>query len=173
MNRILYSSLLLIFFALLFMAGLVFLAGLVFSQTYIAGHLVAKETILRSIPESYINKARTELVVAYQHTSHGTHVSRGVAGLQDYKSGDEVLFGVSGSPDAAKLEFRDFALEDYAPPGVDAADIPFPTKISCATCHGNHESLEDGITAPLRTVAAITAISLSHIARKKPINKWR
>jgi hypothetical protein len=107
----------------LFMAGLVFLAGPVFSQTYIAGHLVAKEQILRNIPESYINKARTELIVAYQHTSHGTHVSRRVAGLQDYKSGDEVLFGISKSADAAKLEFRDFALEDYAPPGVDAADL--------------------------------------------------
>ncbi len=33
----------------LFMAGLVFLAGPVFSQTYIAGHLVAKEQILRNI----------------------------------------------------------------------------------------------------------------------------
>jgi cobalamin biosynthesis protein CobT len=52
---------------------------------FIAGHDVANETVLRNIPEEYINKAREEFHVAYQHTSHGTHVSRGVFGLIDYK----------------------------------------------------------------------------------------
>jgi hypothetical protein len=108
--------------ALSFM-GLLFLYQPVVSQEYIADYRVAKESTLRNIPVEYINKARTELVIAYQHTSHGTHVSRGVFGLQDYKEGDLTLFGVSETPDADKLEFRDYALEDYAPPGVTAIDL--------------------------------------------------
>jgi len=103
--------------------GLFFLYHPVFSQEYIADYRVAKESTLRSIPVEYVNKARTELVIAYQHTSHGTHVSRGVFGLQDYKTGDGLLFGVSETPDIEKLEFRDYALEDYAPPGITAIDL--------------------------------------------------
>jgi len=93
------------------------------SQQYIAGSSVAKEEVLRKIPQEYIDKARRELVIAYQHTSHGTHVARGVFGLQDYKIGDTLLFGVSSNPAADSLEFRDYALKDYAPPGVDASDL--------------------------------------------------
>jgi hypothetical protein len=98
------------------------------AQLTVAGHEVAREEILRSIPEEYINKARTELVVAYQHTSHGTHVSRGVFGLQDYKSDDDQLFGVSLSAEPGKLEFRDYALESYAPEGVTATDLSVKEK---------------------------------------------
>ena len=105
------------------LTGFLLLSSPVFSQEYIADYTVAKESVLRSIPEEYINKARTELVIAYQHTSHGTHVSRGVFGLQDYKSGDDQLFGVSSSPDAGKLHFRDYALQSYAPSGVDGSDL--------------------------------------------------
>ena len=50
----------------------------------IADHEVAFEDILRSIPETYIDQARNQLHVAYQHTSHGTHVSYGLFGLQDF-----------------------------------------------------------------------------------------
>lgn len=93
------------------------------SQQFIADYSVARESVLRSIPVEYINTARSELVIAYQHTSHGTHVSRGVFGLQDYKSGDGQLFGVSETSETGKLEFRDYALENYAPPGVTAIDL--------------------------------------------------
>ncbi|WP_346864372.1 hypothetical protein [uncultured Draconibacterium sp.] len=44
-------------------------------------------------------------------------------------------------------------------PGVAAIDIAYPTAISCATCHANHQSLEDDISAPMTTVAAVTAIA--------------
>ena len=97
--------------------------GPVFSQSYIADYSVAREEVLRSIPVDFVDKARSELVIAYQHSSHGTHVSRGVFGLQDYKNGDNQLFGVSDSPSESKLEFRDFALASYAPAGVDASDL--------------------------------------------------
>ena len=52
--------------------------ALLFSQKYIGDYEIAKEEVLRKIPFEYIYKARTELIVAYQHTSHGTHVSRGL-----------------------------------------------------------------------------------------------
>jgi len=91
---------------------------------FIAGHEIAVEETLRSIPEEYIEKARSEFHVAYQHTSHGTHVSYGIFGLQDYKTGDETLFAVSNNdPSLGKLDFRDYALSAYAPPGVDASDL--------------------------------------------------
>ncbi len=50
-----------------------------YAQQYLADSSVAKEEVIRQIPVEYINKARQELVIAYQHTSHGTHVSRGVS----------------------------------------------------------------------------------------------
>lgn len=95
----------------------------VFSQLYIADYSVANEEVLRSIPVKYIDKARKEFVIAYQHTSHGTQVSRGMFGLQDYKAGDRQLFGISDRPSSNRLEFRDYALEEYAPKGVDGTDL--------------------------------------------------
>jgi type IX secretion system substrate protein len=107
----------------IFCIGILGLFQSVFSQQYLADYSVAKEEVLRSIPTEYVDKARTELVIAYQHTSHGTHVSRGVFGLQDYKAGDEQLFGVSASGASGKLFFRDYALSAYAPSGVTAIDL--------------------------------------------------
>ena len=59
------------------------LSGTLHAQKYIADHSVATEEVLRSIPAGYIDKARNEFVISYQHTSHGTHVSRGMYGLPD------------------------------------------------------------------------------------------
>jgi hypothetical protein len=107
----------------LMIGGCMLLAGPVFSQKYIADHLVASEDALRSIPEEYINKAKADFVLAYPHTSHGTHVSRGMFGLQGYKTGDDELYGISSTPSASKLEFRDRAMLDYAPDGVERLDL--------------------------------------------------
>lgn len=38
-------------------------------------------------------------------------------------------------------------------------DVAYPTKITCETCHANHQSLEDDITAPMTTVAPVVAKS--------------
>lgn len=102
-------------------------------SSYIAGHSVAYEQVLRSIPKKYIDKARNELHIAYQHTSHGTHVTRGMAGLNDYKKGDDQLFGFSyvddefgkgePAPIPGKLDFRDHALVSHEPESVDAWDL--------------------------------------------------
>ncbi len=94
------------------------------STTVIADHTIAHEDILRSIPDEYINAARNDLHIAYQHTSHGTHVSRGLFGLPDYKAGDDIRYAISNNdPQDDKLDFRDYALESYAEPGVDASDL--------------------------------------------------
>lgn len=95
-----------------------------YSQQFIADHTVAKEDVLRSIPSEFIDRARKELVVAYQHTSHGTHVSYGIFGLPDYKDGDEVIFAIANdNPQEGELDFRDYAMESYAAPGDDASDL--------------------------------------------------
>ena len=126
---------------------------------YIAGHEVAKESVLRSIPEKYIDKARTTLHVAYQHTSHGTHVARGMAGLNDYKEGDDNLFGFSymddkmghGIPEPipGKLDFWDHALVDYAAEGVDAWDL---SRVETAFIQATRNYLDDPENAKINVV---------------------
>ncbi len=91
---------------------------------FVAGEEIAFESVLRSIPVEYINKARTTLHIAYQHTSHGTHVSRGMFGLPHYKSGDDQLFAITNkNTTEGSLDFNDNVLEAYAPPGVVATDL--------------------------------------------------
>lgn len=94
------------------------------SASYIADNTIATESTLRSIPMEYIDLARNNLHVAYQHTSHGTHVSRGLFGLQDFQDGDEITFGITNNnPTSDKLDFRDYAMSSYAAPGEDASDL--------------------------------------------------
>ena len=94
------------------------------NQSTIADYSVAKELVLRSIPKEYIDRTRTTLHIAYQHTSHGTHVSRGLFGLPDFKNGDYELFGITNNaPQAGKLDFHDYAIGSYAAPGESASDL--------------------------------------------------
>ncbi|MBT3229667.1 MAG: hypothetical protein HOG76_09590 [Candidatus Marinimicrobia bacterium] len=39
---------------------------------------------------------------------------------------------------------------------ANATGVPYPTRVSCETCHGDHGSLEGDLTAPIRTTAAVT-----------------
>lgn len=95
-----------------------------FENVVIADHTIASESILRSIPDEYINAARNELHIAYQHSSHGTHVSYGMFGLPGYKAGDEINYAITNNdPQADKLDFRDNVMSSYAEPGVDASDL--------------------------------------------------
>ena len=88
--------------------------------TVIANDTIAFEDILRSIPDEYIDAARNDLHIAYQHTSHGTHVSYGMFGLPDYKAGDEIKYAITNNdPQPDKLDFRDYALQSYS----DAQDL--------------------------------------------------
>ncbi len=76
----------------------------------IADYSIAKDSVLRSIPDTYIDAARTTLSVAYFHTSHGTHISYGLFGLPGFKTGDNVKFGITNNAvrDANKLDFHDY-----------------------------------------------------------------
>lgn len=117
---------------------------------YIAGHSVAKENLLRSIPKEYIDLARTTLHVAYQHTSHGTHVARGLFGLQDYKAGDNVLFGISNkSQESGKLDFWDGSIAQYAPKGIDASDL---SRNEIAFIQATRNFLDDSANAAINVV---------------------
>lgn len=90
----------------------------------IANQEVALESILRSIPQKYIDAARNNLHIAYQHTSHGTHVSKGMFGLPGFKPGDDVKFGITNNkPVIGKLDFRDYAMSSYAGSGTNASDL--------------------------------------------------
>ena len=90
----------------------------------IADHTIAYEDILRSIPDEYINIARQNLHIAYQHTSHGTQVTRGMFGLPYFMAADGISFAISNNdPQSDKLDFRDNAMASYAESGVDASDL--------------------------------------------------
>ncbi len=62
---------------------------------FVADHTVAKESVLRSIPESAINTAKRDLHIMYCGTSHSSQVRDGMNHLQSYKTGDDALFAVS------------------------------------------------------------------------------
>jgi hypothetical protein len=81
-------------------------------SVFIASDSVAKDVVLRSIPKKYIFLARKNLHIAYQHTSHGTHVAYGLFGLPGFKAGDDTLFAVTsnGTSVAGKLDFHDYAM---------------------------------------------------------------
>jgi hypothetical protein len=111
----------------LIVVGLHFLSSPVYSQKFIADYTVAKEEVLRSIPQTYIDTAREELIIGYQHTSHGTHVSKGMYGLPDYKAGDDILYAVSKDTwEAGKLYILDNELEHYPPGAEDLSEDGMP-----------------------------------------------
>ncbi len=57
---------------------------LVSTQSY-AGFVVGhSDTTLSSIPDTWINQAKSSLHVAYNHTSHGSQIITGMNGLRDY-----------------------------------------------------------------------------------------
>lgn len=96
----------------------------------IADHTIAFESVIRAIPAQYINSARQNFHVLYKHTSHGSHVTEGLYGLQAYKTGDDVRFGVTSNastPVTNKLDIHDFYYSGTPPDlsqegGVDTLD---------------------------------------------------
>jgi len=116
----------------------------------IANDTVAFESILRAIPDEYINAARNNLHIAYQHTSHGTHVSRGLFGLPGFKAGDETKFAITNnSPQADKLDFRDYAMASYAESGVDASDL---SRTETAFIQASRNYLDDPVNSEINVV---------------------
>ena len=143
--------------------ALVFLFAFVFSScekddpefikgehAVIADHTIASEDMLRSIPEEYINSARNNLHIAYQHTSHGTHVSYGMFGLPGYKAGDVTLFAISNNdPQPDKLDFRDNAMASYAEGSADASDL---SRNETAFIQATRNYLDDPVNSEINVV---------------------
>ena len=77
----------------------------------IAGHTVAKECVLRSIPREYIEAAKASLHIMYCGTSHSSQLTDGMRGLTQSKPGDDVLYAVTfdGVPRQGSLDI------DYRP----------------------------------------------------------
>jgi hypothetical protein len=80
-------------------------------------------TQLSSIPQQWILKAKTDLHIAYGHTSHGSQLITGMEGLVTYK-GDLYSFNATGSGGA--LELRDT-------PFSGAYDLGNPDRTAWAT----------------------------------------
>jgi hypothetical protein len=117
---------------------------------FIADYSKAKEDVLRAIPEEYINKARTTLHIAYQHTSHGYQVSKGLYGLQDYKDGDDLLFGITNkNATSGKLDFNDVVLAAYAEDGVDGSDL---SRNETAFIQATRNFLDDPVNEEINVV---------------------
>ncbi len=126
------------------------LDGSLVDGDYIADFSIAKEGELRSIPQQYIDSARNLLHVAYQHTSHGTHVTYGLFGLQDFKAGDSNLFGITNcNTTLNKLDFNDNVLGAYAESGVDASDL---SRDETAFIQATRNFLDDPANAHINVV---------------------
>jgi hypothetical protein len=79
--------------AVLFLCGIMPMP--LVAADYVADHTVAKESVLRSIPEQYITSAKENLHIMYCGTSHSSQVRDGMRQLQYYKSGDDTLYAVT------------------------------------------------------------------------------
>jgi hypothetical protein len=78
------------------------------AKEYVADYTIAKESVLRSIPEDAINNAKDNLHILYCGTSHSRQVMQGMKGLEQYKTGDDTLFAFTynGTPVAGKLDIH-------------------------------------------------------------------
>jgi len=81
-----------------------------------------RTTTLTAIPESYIRKAKRELRIAYGHTSHGSQIITGMAGLVQFK-GSLYSFNNTGADSALTLHDTPFG---------SAADLGNPDRTAWA-----------------------------------------
>ncbi len=117
---------------------------------FVADYTVAKEDVLRAIPQSYIDEARTRLHIAYQYTSYGNQVAFGLFGLQDYKDGDKELFGITNNNQTSgKLDFRDYTISKYSVYGEDASDL---SRNETAFIQATRNFLDDSVNAIVNVV---------------------
>jgi predicted phage tail protein len=75
---------------------------------YIADYTIAKESVLRDIPQWAIADAKQNLKIMYCGTSHSSQVVTGMRGLMEYKPGDATLFNVTfnGSAEEGALNMH-------------------------------------------------------------------
>jgi len=79
-------------------------------SVFIIDHTNSRLNDLKSIPLYWINKAKSELNIAYGHTSHGSQLTSGMTNLDAFMGGNSIyIFGSDGGGDDSKLEFYDYS----------------------------------------------------------------
>lgn len=114
-----------ILFLILFL-GIFGLAGNSKADAIIIDHNTRK---LGSIPVQWINSAKASLHIGYQHSSHGSQVTTGMAGLVAWK-GSLYAFNNGGSTGALDLRDDDLYLYGYLTSTVQAEDLGNPDRTS-------------------------------------------
>jgi len=89
-------------------------------KAIIADH---RSTNLSSIPEEWIIRAKTDLHIAYGHTSHGSQLTTGMAGLMSFKGS---IYAYSSGGAGGALDLRDC-------PFSGAYDLGNPNRTAWAT----------------------------------------
>jgi len=79
-------------------------------------------TNLNNVPVEWINSAKENQHIAYQHTSHGSQLIDGMNGLKNWK-GEQYAFNNGGSGGA--LDLHDYAMSSYG-----ASDLGNPDRTS-------------------------------------------
>ncbi|MBN2099888.1 MAG: hypothetical protein JW753_09880 [Dehalococcoidia bacterium] len=88
-----------------------------------------QHTNLEYVPLEWINKAKTDLHIAYGHTSHGSQITTGMAGLVEFMNGkgyEEDLFAWNNGGTGGALDLRDT-------PFSGASDLGNPNRTAWAT----------------------------------------
>ena len=150
---------------LLLLLSLFLIGKQVLAVEFIADHTKAKESVLRSIPQEYIDKARTTLKIAYNHTSHGTHVAYGLWGLPHYKAGDDTLFKVGNGG----LDFRDRAMGSC--PDLSSGEGCWPDATrSYIESHNNNDDTDDDVNVVMWSWCQIVGHSVpSYLSRMEDL----
>jgi hypothetical protein len=101
--------------------------GPVATESMIIDHVC---TDLDDIPDQWIAKAKTDLHIAYGHTSHGSQITTGMAGLVDFMNGkegyEEDLFAWDNGGTDGALDLRDT-------PFSGASDLGNPNRTAWAS----------------------------------------
>ena len=123
-------------FGICFWAGvMVLLLPVTFSfgQGFIIDHTC---TDLSQVPSSWIDQAKSNLHIAYQHTSHGSQLSSGMEMINGVFSGGQYAYSNGGG--AGLLDYRDYAMQSYAEPPSTYMDLGTPDFTSWVTATRNY-----------------------------------
>ncbi len=141
----------------------------------IADYRVARESVLRSIPQSAIDLAKNNLKIYFFHTSHGSRVVTGMSGLLNYKSGDSTKFAFTygGTPVSGSLYFREDGYDLSAGEGYWDTNVrtflnsPASAGINvvmgswCNPAGHNHQSYIDRMEALIAEYPSITFVFMT------------
>ena len=124
---------------------------------YIADYTIAKESVLRSIPESAIIAAKKNHHIMYCGTTHSSQTVDGMRGLMQYKNGDDTLFGVTSdrNPLYGSCDIH------YRPSGVyDARDLSHDRVDGNGHTFYYYKTIEYLDSYPIRNVVMLSWCSI-------------